>query len=195
MPKQIPFPLPFLEDEPEETKETPNIPDETELRTEQPENTPLVEDTPSESELVAGSPDPAPTKETIPEPVPEKNEMPLGLNMENVVYIEGQPIEITPTKVKYFRNGSVASYGYIKAIPLTTLLTYGKGVLKEDRDADELLFDFLVATFDSSEFVRDHYNEMTAEDIDRIVKIFGRINHIDEKEEQARKNQQAQGNR
>jgi len=75
---------------------------------------------------------------------------------------------------------------------LHELLTYGKGILDESRDADQLLYDFLVAAFDSSDFVRDHYDEMTAETIDRVCKIFGRLNHIDEKEEAARKNKEAQ---
>ena len=60
------------------------------------------------------------------------------------------------------------------------------------KEPDQLLFNFLVAVFDSSEFVRDNYDEMTADEVDRIVKIFGRINHIDEKEEAARKNREAQ---
>ena len=101
-------------------------------------------------------------------------------------------IEIKPTKLKYFRNKTTASYGYIKAIPLTEFLTYDKGVVDKTRDTDQMLYDFLVAVFDDSQFVRDNYDEMTADDIDRIIKIFGRINHIDEKEEAARKNREAQ---
>ena len=51
---------------------------------------------------------------------------------------------------------------------------------------------FLVAAFDDSTFVRDNYDDLDADTIERIVKIFGRINHIDEKEDQIRKNREAQ---
>jgi hypothetical protein len=86
----------------------------------------------------------------------------------------------------------ISAFGIIKAVPLHELLTYDKGVLDPTRDADQLLYDFLVAVFDDSSFVRDHYDDLDADTIDRIVKIFGRINHIDEKEEAARKNREAQ---
>jgi hypothetical protein len=36
---------------------------------------------------------------------------------------------------------------------------------------------------------------MTSEDIERILEIFGRVNHINEKEELARKNREAQATR
>jgi hypothetical protein len=103
-----------------------------------------------------------------------------------------QKIEIKPTKLKYFRNKAASAYGIIKAVPLHELLTYDKGVLDERRSADELLYDFLVAVFDDQTLVRDHYDDLDAETIDQIVKIFGRINHVDEKEEAARKNKEAQ---
>ena len=130
--------------------------------------------------------------ETTPEVSPEKQEKPSDLLEENCVLVGDQKIEIKPTKLKYFRNKAASAYGIIKAVPLHELLTYGKGVLDETRDADQLLYDFLVATFDDSTFVREHYDDLDADTIDRIIKIFGRINHIDEKEEAARKNREAQ---
>ena len=131
-------------------------------------------------------------KETFPEGSPEKTEMPNNHNMENVVVVEGQEIEIKPTKLKYFRNKAASGYGYIKAVPLYELLTYPAGTIDKERDGDQLLYDFLIAAFNDSAFVRDHYNELDAEQVDRVTKIFGRLNHIDEKEEAARKNREAQ---
>ena len=167
---------------PEQTIKTPEIPKQTELSSAQLKEVPKLKITPQQSAPV----------ETIPEASPEKQEKPNEVKEENCVTLGDEKIELKPTKLKYFRNKGASAYGVIKAIPLHELLTYGKGVLDENRDADQLLFDFLVSAFDDSVFVRDHYDDFDAENIDRIVKIFGRINHIDEKEEAARKNKEAQ---
>ena len=158
------------------------IPIETEALNEKPDETPQLTVVPDKTE----------EKEVIPDASPEKEEKPSDYKEENCVIVGDQKIEIKPTKLKYFRNKGASGYGIIKMIPLHELLTYGKGVLDEERDADQLLYDFLVAVFDDSTFVRDHYDDLDADTIDRIVKIFGRINHVDEKEEAARKNKEAQ---
>ena len=194
MPRSIPFPT-KPKKAPEETTEVPNVPEGTELESAEITASAQVETVPEQSQLKDETPDASPEVETVPDPSALNKEMPSILNKENVIVIGGEPIEIKPTKLKYFRNKTTASYGYIKAIPLTEFLSYDKGVLDPDKDADQLLFDFLVAVFDSSEFVRDHYDEMSADDVEQAIKIFGRINHIDDKEEAARKNRQAQGNR
>ena len=157
-------------------------PTAVELNKEQPNQTPTINTIPQESVRV----------ETIPEVSPEKEEKPSDLLEENCVMVGDQKIELKPTKLKYFRNKAASAYGIIRAIPLHEFLTYGKGVLDEHRDADQLLYDFLVAAFDNSTLVRDNYDNLDAETIDRICKIFGRLNHIDEKEEAARKNKEAQ---
>ena len=158
------------------------VPTESELKSENPEKIAELEETPDESKLV----------EIIPEASPEKEEKPSDFVDENCVIVNGKKIEIKPTKLKYFRNKAASAYGVIKAIPLHELLTYDKGILDQNRNADQLLYDFLVAAFDDSSFVRDNYDNLDAEIIDQIVKIFGRVNHIDEKEEAARKNREAQ---
>lgn len=167
---------------PSDNVEIVPIPVETEVKSETPEVTPQVNYTPSQSA----------EKETMPEASPVKEEKPSDFLEENCVIIGGQKIEIKPTKLKYFRNKAASAYGIIKLVPLHELLTYEKGVLDEKRDADQLLYDFLVAVFDDPVLVRDHYDELDADTIDRIVKIFGRLNHIDEKEELQRKNREAQ---
>ena len=163
-------------------KETPV---ETDLVQGQPEQTPKLEIVPTETAKV----------ETIPDASPEKEEKPSDFLEDNCVMVGDQKIEIKPTKLKYFRNKAASAYGVIRAVPLHELLTYGKGIIDENRDADQLLYDFLVAAFDDSTLVRDHYDELDADTIERIIKIFGRINHIDEKEEAARKNKEAQAKR
>lgn len=201
MPKPIPFPT-RKKEAPADSPGFPEQPVESEILKAdlsetprlkiQPNESPLKEDVPEVSPAKEDIPEVSPKKEEIPEPSPAKNSMPSDLNMENVVTICGKQIEIKPTKLKYFRNKTTSSYGYLKAIPLNEYLGYDKGVLDKTKDADQLLYDFLVAAFDDPVFVRDNYDEMTADDVDRIIKIFGRINHIDEKEEAARKNREAQ---
>ena len=191
MPKQIPFPT-RPKRPPEEAPAVPAQPEASPITEANINPTSQLNYTPEESELKDGTPEVTPQKEATPDPTPPKEEMPSDLNMENVVTIGGKMIEIKPTKLKYFRNKTTASYGYIKAIPLTEFLAYDKGIIDKQRDADQMLYDFLVAVFDDSTFVRDNYDEMTADDIDKIIKIFGRLNHIDEKEEAARKNKEAQ---
>lgn len=190
MPNPIPFP----------SRKKP-VPAENNIQPEIPESQTIRQDTPTESAEVTTQPSVSPAVEEKPEATPEiqtkptmseNKEVPSGLKEENCIEFNGQKIEIKPTKLKYFRNKAAAGYGVIKAVPIHTLLTYDKGVIDEERDADHVLFDFLVAAFDDSTFVRDNYDNFTPELIDNIVKIFGRINNIEEKEEQARKNREAQ---
>lgn len=192
MPKQIPFPTKLKQELPEETKQRNAEIDPSKLVAETPVQTPPVQKAPTISELLNKKPEQAPLIEETPDPSPSKEEKPSDVIEENCVVVNGVKIELKPTKLKYFRNKAASAYGLIRAVPLPELLTYGKGTLDENRDADQLLYDFLVAAFDDSTLVRDNYDEMTADDVEKVVKIFGRLNHIDEKEEQARKNKEAQ---
>lgn len=177
MPKNIPLPT-----------ETREIPPPEEQKAKKPTGFTIKYKDPKEPEI----PEETKVKEEMPEASSEKKDMPSDFKEENCIEIDGQKIEIKPTKLKYFRNKSASGYGIIKVVPIHELFKYEKGVLDPDRDADQLVYDFLVAAFNDSAFVRDNYNEMDAEIFDRIIKIFGRINHIDEKEEAARKNREAQ---
>ena len=131
------------------------------------------------------------TKE-IPMPSELTKIIPPLRKEENCVKIAGEMVEIKPTKLKYFRNKSASVYSILNVVPLTEFLAYEKGVFDKERDSDQILLDFLVAVFDDPELVRTNYDDMTAEDIERILEIFGRVNHITEKEEKARKNREAQ---
>jgi len=167
-------------------------PEELRLNKEAPTEIKLDKEQPNETPRLTIVPDESPQVETTPEASPEKTEKPSDVLEENCVLVGGKKIELKPTKLKYFRNKAASAYGIIKAVPLHELLTYGKGMFDERRDADQLLYDFLVAAFDDPELVRDNYDNLDADAVDRICKIFGRLNHIDEKEEQARKNREAQ---
>ena len=138
----------------------------------------------------------APVKEKAAKAVPastkKPKEAPSIQNEQNCVTQGDRQIEIKATKLKYFRNRTASIYSALKLVPQNEFLAYDKGVFDQDRDSDQILFDFLVAVFDDGALVRAHYDNMTADDIERILEIFGRVNHIDKKEEAARKNREAQ---
>lgn len=131
-------------------------------------------------------------KKTLPEPKALDKEIPTVERDENCITLNGRKIEIKPTKLKYFRNRTASVYSILKIVPLNEFLAYDQGVLDTERDSDQILFDFLVAVFDDGALVTSSYDDMSAEDIERILDIFGRVNHITEKEEAARKNREAQ---
>lgn len=141
-------------------------------------------------------------KTEIPNPTKETKEVPMSTELskvipsirreENCIKLGNTVVEIKPTKLKYFRNKTASIYTVLKAIPLTEFLAYDKGVFDKERDSDQILLDFLVAVFDDEPIVRENYDNMTTEDMEKIFEIFGRLNHITEKEEAARKNREAQ---
>ena len=192
MAKPIPFPTKLHQGVPPETPVTPADIDPTKANKADIQESPQVEVQPPMTPLEEVTPEETALKDETLEPSPPKDEYPTDAIKENCVKIGGKIVEIKPTKVKYFRNKTASAYNWLKLVPLTEFLTYQKGQLDPNRDADQILYDFLVAAFDDSQIVRDNYDEMSADDVEQIVKIIGRINHIDEKEEAARKNREAQ---
>lgn len=195
MPRPIPFPTKAKKAPELETKEMVEQPTETAEKNEKPVETSELETNLKVQPAVEETPTPAPPNETTPALSPEKQEMPSDYKEENCVVIDGNIIEIKPTKLTYFRNQSAATYNALKNIPLTEIFGIKKGVLDPNRDGDQIVYDFLVAVLDDKELVRDKYNEFDADQIERMIQIFGRINHIDEKYETQRKNREAQGSR
>jgi len=167
---------------PKESKFNKGAPVDPELNKEQPTPPELTRETPTETKL----------NKELPEQKELAKELPLDVKKENCIDINGDLREIKPTKLKYFRNKMAAAYSVIRMIPLNEFLTYDAGVIDPDRDADQVLYDFLVAVFDDPQFIHDAYDELTADHVEQAVQIFGRLNHIDEKEEKARKNKEAQ---
>ena len=150
MPKPIPFPMRLKKETPADNLQSPENPTASAPVEQTPAETPKVTEQPDLSKLLDETPVESKPNEIQPEPSPEKTEMPSDNNENNCVIVDGQKIEIKPTKLKYFRNKGASGYGIIKAVPLHELLTYGKGVVDKERDADQLLYDFLVAAFDDS---------------------------------------------
>lgn len=190
-------PIPFATSPDKESPETPDTssgppPEEHHEAKEAPVDPKLIQSNVVVASMNREQPEETEMNREAPEESKLNREPPEDFPKENCIKLGDDFIEIKPTKLKYFRNKMAASYSVLKIVPLNELLTYGKGVIDENRDADQLLFDFLVAVFDDVSIVRDHYEDMTADDVEQIFKIFGRLNHIDEKEEQQRKNREAQ---
>lgn len=133
-----------------------------------------------------------PQIETVPDPTDTQKELPKDFNEAHAVTLDGETREIKSTKVKYHRNRTAVAYRILQVYPLPDVLAMDAGILDPDRDGDQILFDFLIAAFDDADFVKRHYDNMTAEDVEKVVKIFCEVNGITEKEEQA-KNRQAKG--
>ena len=119
----------------------------------------------------------------LPDPTMQTKSLPPIGNPENTVVIGGKPIEIKPTKVKYQRNRTAAFYRIIRMYPLIDILAMDVGAFGDERDGDKAIMDWLIAVFDDEQFVVENYEEMDTAMIETILKIFVRINKIDEKEE------------
>ena len=168
------------------------LPADEQKQIELPFMLPLKEETPAATPEKNTKPEASKPLDFTPDPSAPKTELPQDIPPENCVVIDGKTIENKPTKFKYFRNKGASAYGIIKQVPIHELLVYDKGVFDPNRSADQLLYDFLIAVFDDPIFVREHYDDLDPEILEQILKIFGRINHIDEKEEAVRKNKEAQ---
>ena len=128
----------------------------------------------------------------MPEVAQEEKALPASGIEENTVVIGGKRIEIKPTLMRYMRNRTAEFYHVLEIYPLPDILATKRGIIDERRDGDKCLMDWLVAVTNDEELIRDHYDELDADVIMRLLEIFKRINHIQEKEEAA-KNRQAAG--
>lgn len=132
----------------------------------------------------------------MPEQTAPVKELPKDYDEKNSVIIDDEVYTIKPTRLRYFRNKSMSIYHYLLQIPLTEFLTYDKGVFDTERSADQLLFDFLVGVFDNIEIVKNIYDKMTAEHLDKVLEIVGRLDGIAQRDEEAeRKNREAAAKR
>ena len=121
----------------------------------------------------------------IPDAGMGKCPIPMVGKAENTVMIEGSPIEIKPTKLKYLRNGTAGFYRLLDTVPMVDIIQMPAGVFGADdnRDGDKALMDWLIAATDNEEFVTSHYNEMDVGQIEMILEIFKRVNRFVDKEE------------
>lgn len=128
----------------------------------------------------------------------EIKEMPRIGNAENTVMINGEPVEIKATHLRYQRDRTANFYRVLDMYPLIEILSVDDNSLGDGRSGDQALLEWLCAVFDDSvgvgeaaekrreeriEFVKKNYNQMDSEMIEKILEIFKRVNRITEKEE------------
>ena len=114
----------------------------------------------------------------IPEAKVKVKEKPIVGVPENTVIVDGTPIEIKPTKLRYVRNGTANFYKLIEKVSLVDIMQLQPGSFGEgdDRDGDKAVMDWLIAATDNEEFVTEHYDDFDVEQILRILDIFKRVN-------------------
>ena len=135
-----------------------------------------------EDKAIGNLPEERQKEKPAPKRTKKTKELPKTGNPENTVTIGETTIEIKPTKLKYHRDNTAYFYRMISTIPLPDIMAMPKGTFGDDRDGDKALYDWLVAATDNEELIRENYNDLDTETIEKILAIFRRINHIDEKE-------------
>lgn len=110
-----------------------------------------------------------------------KKKPPVG-NPENMVMMAGTPVEIKPTKLKYIRNRTAYFYKALDTYPLPDILA-DEILFDPQRDGDKCLMDWLIAVTDDPDLVTDVYDAIDAETVYRLLAVFKRVNHFDEREE------------
>lgn len=118
----------------------------------------------------------------IPGEISLDKDLPAVGNPENTIVVDGELIEIKPTKLKYQRNRTAVFYHILEMYPLTDILAMGEKSFGDGLDGDKKLYDWLVAVTDNEEFVRKHYDNIGSDVIYRMLEIFRRVNKIAELE-------------
>lgn len=122
----------------------------------------------------------------LPEVTATEKPLPPFGDESNMVQLGDEVVEVKPTKLKYQRDRTAAFYRVLEVYPLPDIFAFEKGQLDPDRDGDKCLFDWLIAVLDDVELVKRHYESIDAEVIERLLKLFKKLNKIDEKEENAK---------
>lgn len=135
-------------------------------------------------------PDTAQERKELPVYEAESKELPAVGKMENIVMIGGKPIEIKPTLLKYQRNRTAEFYRFLKVYPLCDIMAMDSKTFGDGRDGDKATMDWLIAVTDDEELIRENYDEMDTETIEKLISAYERVNHINEKD-LLRKNMEA----
>lgn len=127
-------------------------------------------------------PDAVQADKDIPDAAVRVREMPKVGKPENTIVIGGKLIEIKATKLKYQRNRTATFYHMLDLYPLSDILSMEEGQFGDDRDGDKALMDWLIAVTDDEELILQNYDEMTTEDVEKLLEIYKRVNKHVQKE-------------
>lgn len=128
---------------------------------------------------------PKQTDTVVPTPQVTENNLqaPKVGHPQNCITIGQETIEIKPTKLKYQRDGTASFYRILQTMPVVDILSLDPAMLDMNRTPDKMLFDWLIAVTDNARFVTRYYDRFDSDIIEQLLKIFCRLNHIDEREE------------
>ena len=118
------------------------------------------------------------SKKEVPEYKEEQKPTPKLGNPENCVQFGDDYIEIKPTKLKYQRDRTAATYKILQQISVVEFLALQDGLIDENRSSDKVLFDWLIAVTDDPKLVARNYDKLDSDTIYRCLDIFCRLNHI-----------------
>lgn len=125
----------------------------------------------------------------LPEENTEQKALPQEGHQENMVQFGKRLIEIKPTKLKYQRDHTAALYHVLKQMPIVQFLSLPDNFFAKQGDSrspDKMLFDWLIAVTNDVNVVKENYDELDTDTIEKCLEIFCRLNKIkDEKKETA----------
>lgn len=121
--------------------------------------------------------------EELPSEEIHVDELPPVHDTENCICIDGEYKEIRATKMQYQRSGVAGFYKVLKSMPLIYLFQLPDDYFDPKRTPTKCLMDWVSAVVDDPAYTKAHFDNMTSEDIYRLLDIFLRLNKIDEMEE------------
>ena len=133
-------------------------------------------------------------KKPIPAATLEMKPVPMVGKPENTVKIGDKIIEIKPTAILYHRARTAAFYKVIDLYPLPDIFAMPPELIGDpERDGDKCVFDWLIAATDDPELIKENYESIDTETVEKILEIFKRVNRIKDKEDRLKKMQAEKG--
>ncbi len=129
-------------------------------------------------------PDAAIEREALPEEQIKRDALPPEYNPENCIEVNGERIEIHPTKLKYQRDGTAGFYKALQIMPLIYIFQQDDKYFDEKRTPTKCVMDWVTAATDNPDWVKRNFDDIDTETFDRLYSIFMRLNKFDEKEEE-----------
>ncbi len=121
-----------------------------------------------------------------PEIASESKPIPEIQNQENCITVGGRTIEIRPPLVRYFRSREFRVYNILETIPLTEVFALTEA--ENGLDGDKAVFTFVARLLNDEALAREIYDELSADQLLKMVQIFKRLSGISEIEEKNAKN-------
>ena len=137
---------------------------------------------PAANESTKAAPEVTESAKETPKVTEKKKAPPQTGTPENMIMFGDKMIEIKPTCVKYQRDRTAAFYRILEMYPLVDILGMEAGSFGDERDGDKAVFDWLIAMTNDPELVKENYDKLTTETIEKLLSINRRVNKIDEKE-------------